>query len=107
MSLSESGQAAPKTGWLYLGRTLQDKSGWQKGWPVNVLPVPLREVRAGGSLTVSGTSFIRADGSVGARAAAPVIGVVPDQTKVQIVQVDSDSHAVGGGWFVWAKVTAL
>lgn len=100
---NEAGKTAPKTGWLYLGKIDESRSKWAAGSPMNVRPLALRDLSQGAMLTVAGTSFIREDGGKGSRAAAPVIGVLPDGTRVKVLEVDQESHAISGGWFCWVR----
>jgi hypothetical protein len=103
-------QVAParveKSGWMFLGKTSQDKKEWAQGSPQTVLPVPA-DVSTGSTLKVRDDAYLREDAQPEYHASARVLLVVRSGDSVQVTQPPDYSPAKGGGWFVWVKVKRL
>jgi len=99
-------QVAPTTiettGWLYLGKVTEDKKTWTPGYPINIPPVDA-VLSPGTRVTIRDSAYLRGDTTSGSRSSSSILSVLRVGETVEIFQVDY-SHAIGGGWFVWAKV---
>ncbi|WON73523.1 hypothetical protein [Nitrosospira sp. Is2] len=96
--------AVVNSGWMFLGRVTENKTAWAPGSPQTVDPVPA-PIEQGAKLKIRTDAYLRADGPSNSRASAPITGVAKEKQVVQVLDVDY-SHAKGGGWFVWAKVSS-
>jgi hypothetical protein len=102
--LAETKQEQPKAteGWVFLGHLTQDKSAWTYtnahkpgGGDPDLKP---------GQLQTSDNIYMRAATSPGQHATGLVIGVIPSGVMIDVLEIDTSSHALSGGWFVWARV---
>ena len=96
-------QAPAATGWILLGRIDEARQHWVTTNTTQPLGSAYA-VAAGQEVQTGEAVYLRAESVPGQRAAGAISGVVPAGTKVKVRQVDTQSHALAGGWFVWAQV---
>ena len=97
-------QAAVTSGWIMLGRCDQAQKQWVTS-NIKVAPGSTYAVAVGQTEELAETVYLRSDSAPGQRASGSIISVVPQGTSVKVLEVDTQSHALAGGWFVWARVT--
>lgn len=93
---------AASQGWIMLGRI--DES---RNWVRTSIDVPLGSsfaLAAGQQVQLAKPVYLRSESVAGQRAAGAIVNVVEAGAKVKLLQLDTQSHALAGGWFVWAQV---
>jgi len=100
----QSPNAAATEGWIFLGRVDENKQRWliANGRPIAGGEFP--QLTPGQELVLTDGLYLRSEGAPGQRASSPILDVIPAGTKVEVIDIDTQSHALAGGWFVWAKV---
>jgi hypothetical protein len=102
---TEPQQSQQKTleGWMFLGHVNQAKTDWtyiNAHKPGGGDP----NFTSGQKLMTSDTIYLRAPTPPGQHATGQVIGVIPSGSTIEVLELDTSSHALQGGWFVWARV---
>jgi hypothetical protein len=98
--------APPTEGWIMLGRIDQDKKQWVTE-NVNLAGATAYSLAVGQELELSQSVYLRALSSPGQRATGAILSVLPAGSKVKVLELDDQSsHALAGGWFVWARVSS-
>ena len=102
---TEPQQAQQKAteGWTFLGHINEAKNDWTStnahksngGDP---------SFTSGQKLVTTDTIYLRAPTPPGQHATGQVIGVIPSGSTIEVLEMDTSSHALQGGWFVWARV---
>jgi hypothetical protein len=108
----QQGTAAPQqasqqpaaSGWIMLGRIDENRQKWVTA-NINVPVGSSYAVSPGQEFQLAETVYLRSESIAGQRAAGAINSVVQSGTKVKVLQVDNQSHALAGGWFVWAQVS--
>jgi len=101
-------EAAPASiadqGWIFLGRVTEDRKSWFPDSPKTIEGAP-PNVAKGSVLRINDDVYLRGDVQPGtSRSSGAVLSVIKASSTVEVIEIDSKSHAKGGGWFVWAKV---
>jgi hypothetical protein len=99
-----------KQGWIMLGRVQgeannKDAQPWH--WAttnINVAVGSPYSLQEGQQVQVGEALYLHADTNAGQHATGAVQGVVPQQAKIKLLHLDTQSHALAGGYFVWAQV---
>jgi hypothetical protein len=100
----ETSKPTPSTGWLMLGRIDENRQHWVTA-NIKALPGSSFSVGPGQEVQLSETVYLRAENTPGQRAAGTILNVLQPGTKLKVLQVDTQSsHALAGGYFVWAQV---
>jgi hypothetical protein len=99
--------AAPAVeGWILLGRIDQNKKQWVTE-NVNVAGGKSYSAAVGQEFELSEAVYLRSASSPGQRATGAILSVLPAGSKIKVLELDDQSsHALGGGWFVWARVSS-
>ncbi len=102
---SEAQPAQPSAlqGWMFLGHVTEPKTTWidsKAHKPSGDYPA----LNSGQKLVTSDTIYLRAPTAPGQHATGQVIGVIPSGSTIEVLEIDTSSHALQGGWFVWARV---
>jgi hypothetical protein len=90
-------------GWMFLGHVNEAKTDWTSitaHKPGGGDP----GFTSGQNLVTSDTAYLRAPTSPGQHTTGQVIGVIPSGSTIEVLEMDINSHALQGGWFVWARV---
>lgn len=102
--------AAAKQGWIMLGRVAggdKDKDAQPWHWVTTNLDVAVGspyDVQQGQEVQVAEALYLHADTGPGQHASGAIQGVVQQGSKVKLLHLDTQSHALAGGYFVWAQV---
>jgi hypothetical protein len=101
---------AAKQGWIMLGRVQgstsnKDAQPWH--WAttnINVAVGSPYALEVGQEVQAAEALYLHADTGPTQHASGAVQGVVPQGSKVKLLHLDTQSHALAGGYFVWAQV---
>jgi hypothetical protein len=98
-------KASEVEGWILLGRVDQDRREWVTA-NINLAGGKTYSPAVGQELELSESVYLRTPSAPGKRATGAILGVLPEGSKVKVLELDDQSsHALGGGWFVWARVS--
>jgi hypothetical protein len=100
----QTSKGPASSGWIMMGRVDEKRQKWVTA-NVNVPPGSSYALGPGQELQLAETVYLRSESVAGQRAAGAITNVVQSGTKVKVLQVDDQSHALAGGWFVWAQVS--
>ena len=97
----------PQGGWIYLGTLAQDRSAWRgnvaptvrSSWPLRVNDV----------LTLATNVNLRGDSTSETRPRAPILSVLPDGTRVKLLELDDKRRVPDGdpdapGYRLWGRI---
>ncbi len=99
-------QLAETIGWMYSGQIDESKKAWTGVGAKNISPVPpVPDLHPGQTFIVTSDVYLHSDPPGGNwHTQGDVASVLKQGDRVQIVEVDTNSHAKMGGWFVWLRV---
>jgi len=99
-------QLAETIGWMYSGQVDESKKAWAGVGAKNISPVPpVPDFQPGQTFTVTSDVYLHSNPPGGSwHAQGDVVSVLKQGDRVQIVEVDTNSHAKMGGWFIWLRV---
>jgi hypothetical protein len=99
-------QLAETIGWMYSGQVDESKKAWAGVGAKNISPVPpVPDFQPGQTFTVTSDVYLHSNPPGGSwHTQGDVVSVLKQGDRVQIVEVDTNSHAKMGGWFVWLRV---
>jgi hypothetical protein len=103
--------SATKQGWIMLGRveggtSNRDAKPWQ--WATTNINVAIGSpytLQEGQVVVATDALYLHADAGPGQHASGAIQGVVQQGSKVKLLHLDTQSHALAGGYFVWAQVS--
>jgi hypothetical protein len=96
-----SAKRKKEIGWIFLGKTDENQKVWDEGNPKTIAKVAL-PLQSNTLLKITTDTYLREDSNT-QKSRADILSVVKEGETVEVVDVDS-SHAIGGGWFLWAKI---
>jgi len=102
-------QLAETVGWMYAGQIDELKRSWAGIGARNISPVPPSpDFHPGQIFTVTSDVYLHSSPPGGSwHTQGDVAGVLKQGDRVQVVELDTSSHAKTGGWFVWLRVKHL
>jgi hypothetical protein len=101
-------QSVQTEGWIYAGQVDESKKAWSGVGPKNISPAPpAPEFHSGQIFSLAADAYLHSAPPGGTwHAQGEVAAVLKQGDRVQVSDVDMNSHAKSGGWFVWLKVKA-
>lgn len=96
----------PDQGWVFLGQASESKDDWLPGNPKTVERIPFPK-GPGGAVRIIDDAYIREGGAPGHRSSGRIVSVARIGQRFKIVEVDLQSHALGGGFFVWGYLARV
>ena len=99
-------QSVQTEGWLYVGQVDESRKSWSGVGAKNISPVPSTpDFRSGQTFALTSDAYLHNTPPGGNwHAQGDVAAVLKQGSSVQVTDVDMNSHAKAGGWFVWLKV---
>ena len=94
---------APKEGWICVGKLNEDKKEWDSSVN-NSIQEHKTNYAEGEILTILDDVYLRSNGSPLVNPDSKVTGIIKGGEQVKYLAKDY-AHSVGGGWFLWLKVS--
>jgi hypothetical protein len=89
-------------GWIFCGRANEQRTAWDPR-SVRIVADSPTQLVSGNEVRLTSDAYLRDASKPLEHAQAPILGVLARGTSIGVISRDS-SHAIGGGWFLWAKV---
>jgi len=105
--LKEVAPQAPSpdtTGWLFLGQVDEQKQKWFGEGAKNVPSTLDPAIKEGTRFTLPRTTYLYGDAATGHHLEGPILSALPAGAQVEVLAGPDYSHAIRGGYFIWAKV---